>query len=94
MHNYTDHRWVRDSRTDAVVRPTRCFMCAHKGHDKKCENSNPTTKEKHPFFFYHDCCLREEYSTHQLKKPLIIFQGVESVRASESERDVGFELIL
>lgn len=97
MHNYTDHRWGRLKLH--LWDPHVCVSSVlTKGHDKKCEIFNPTPEEKHPFFFFFRnqfCWLRGEYSTHQIERILWFSKGVEGVRESESEseRDVGFELI-
>lgn len=86
--------------TQPTVECTTVHSCScetrmpDKGHDKKCENFNPTTKEKHPFFFSTKIVDSEKnIALIRLKASYYFRRGRECERENESEKDVGFELI-
>lgn len=96
-HHAQLHRPPLRASQAALVRPTRvCFICANKRSRQEVWNlQSNTRRETSPFFFFWNqfCWLRGEYSTHRIERILWFSKGVEGVRESESERDVGFELI-
>lgn len=77
----------RVRQSTAAVRPTRCFKCAHKGHDKKCENFNPTTKEKHPFSLTKTVDSEKNIALISLKVSYYFRRGGECDRECESESE-------